>query len=81
MILDFLIYFREKQAQREKMIAYLGSLLKEQEADEDTRIAKALAKREAKLAQEEREKYEKALKMNAEIHKHRIETVKNEFIN
>ena len=57
------------------MIAYLGTLLKQQEADEDTRIAKALEKREAKLIQEEREKYEKSLKMNAEIHKHRIQTV------
>jgi hypothetical protein len=75
MIYCFIYFPREKQAQREKMIAYLGSLLKQQEADEDTRIAKALEKRELKLAQEEREKYEKALKMNAEIHKHRIETV------
>ena len=61
------------------MIAYLGSLLKQQEADEDTRIAKALEKRELKLAQEEREKYEKALQMNGEIHKHRIETVISKF--
>jgi hypothetical protein len=72
---DCLFVFREKQAHKEKMIAYLGTLLKQQEADEDSRIAKALSKREAKLAQEEREKMIKALKMNAEISKHRIETV------
>lgn len=57
------------------MIAYLGSLLKQQEADEDTRIAKAVAKREAKIAQEEREKMEKAYKMQVSIAKHREDTV------
>jgi hypothetical protein len=67
--------WKEKQDNREKMIAHLGNLLKTQEEDEDSRIAKAIEKREMKLALEEREKLEKLKEMQDSIAKHRLETI------
>lgn len=67
--------WKEKQDHREKMIAHLGNLLKTQEEDEDSRIAKAIEKREMKLAQEEREKLEQLKEMQDSIAKHRLETI------
>lgn len=72
--------WREKQEQREKMIAHLGSLLKTQEADEDFRIAKAVQEREKKLAEEEREKMEKLKQMQDSITKYRKDTIENKKI-
>ena len=66
---------REKEENREKMMSYLGSLLTQQVADEDFRIAKAVAKNEAKLAQEEYEKYMRATKELKEINDYRLQTV------
>jgi hypothetical protein len=66
---------RDKQENTEKMLAYLGSLLKEQVADEDFRIAKAVAQNEAKLAQQE---YYNELKYKNEINEinhYRLQTV------
>ena len=57
------------------MMSYLGTLLKQQVADEDFRIAKAVAKNEAKLAQEEYEKYMRAQKELKEINDYRLHTV------
>ncbi|CAF0783083.1 unnamed protein product [Brachionus calyciflorus] len=67
---------REKEDRREKIMANLGSMLKTQVEDEEFRIAKAVAKNEAKLAQEELFKEMKFRKELAEIHQHRIETIK-----
>jgi hypothetical protein len=66
---------RDKQEKTEKMLAYLGSLLKQQVADEDFRIAKAVAQNEAKLAQEEYYKELKYRKEINEIEQYRLETV------
>lgn len=57
------------------MQAYLGTLLKQQVEDEDFRIAKEVAKNEAKLLKEEQFKDAKFRREMAEIHKHRIDTV------
>ena len=57
------------------MLAYLGSLLKEQSADEDLRIAKTVSKQEAKLLQEEYFKEMKYRKDLMEIKQHREEMV------
>lgn len=56
-------------------MANLGAMLKTQVEDEEFRIAKAVAKNEAKLAQEELFKEMKYRKELGEIHKHRIDTV------
>jgi hypothetical protein len=66
---------REKQEKAEKMLAYLGSLLKTQVADEDFRIAKAVSQNEAKLAQEEYFKEMKFRNDCNEINQYRIDTV------
>lgn len=66
---------RDKQEKTEKMLAYLGSLLKEQVADEDFRIAKAVAQNEAKLAHEEYYKELKYRKEISEIDQYRLEIV------
>lgn len=58
------------------MMSYLGTLLKQQVADEDFRIAKAVAKNEAKMAQEEYEKFMRAQKELKEINDYRLETMK-----
>ena len=58
------------------MMSYLGSLLKQQVADEDFRIAKAVAKNEAKMAQEQYEKFMRAQKELKEINDYRLETIK-----
>lgn len=70
------MFFREKEENKEKMMSYLGSLLKQQVADEDFRIAKAVAKNEAKMAQEEYEKFMRAQKELKEINDYRLETIK-----
>jgi hypothetical protein len=57
------------------MIGYLGSLQKRAEADYDTQIFRARAEKEAKDARESQEKYEKQLKMQEAVAKHRYETV------
>ena len=69
--------FREKEDNREKMLSYIGSLMKEEVADEEFRIAKAVARQEARLAAEEQFKEDKFRREIGEIHKHRIDTVKN----
>ena len=51
--------------------------MKEEVADEEFRIAKAVARQEAKLAAEEQFKEDKFRREIGEIHKHRIDTVKN----
>lgn len=56
-------------------MANLGTMLKTQVEDEEFRIAKTVAKNEAKLAQEELFKEMKLRKELAEIHKHRLDTV------
>jgi hypothetical protein len=66
---------QKKEEHRERMMAYLGSLLKQQVEDEDFRIAKAVQKQEAKRAQEEHDKELKFKKDLEEIHKHRVDTV------
>lgn len=70
---------REKEDRREKIMANLGSLLKTQVEDEEFRIAKAIAKNEAKLAQEQMFKEMKFRKELAEIHQHRMDTVIKNF--
>lgn len=67
---------KEKQEKNEKMMAYLGSLLKTQVADEDFRIAKAVSQNEAKLAQEEYFKEMKSRKEQNETNQYRLETIK-----
>ena len=57
------------------MISYLGSLMKEQATDEEFRIAKAAAKREAKLFQEELFKNLKQQKDIQSMNEFRKETV------
>lgn len=57
------------------MLAYLGSLLKQQAEDEDFRIAKEVAKREARVQEEEQLKEKKFRQAMAEINQHRLETV------
>ncbi|CAF1561345.1 unnamed protein product [Didymodactylos carnosus] len=69
---------KEKQEARDHMIGYLGSLQKRQEADDDTRIARAQAQREAKELKEEQEKLEKQQKMQDSITKHRYESMKRQ---
>jgi hypothetical protein len=66
---------RQKEDHRERMMSYLGSLLKQQVEDEDFRIAKAVEKQENKRAKEEREKELKFKREIDEIAKHRIDTV------
>jgi hypothetical protein len=56
-------------------MSYLGSLFKQQVADEDFRIAKAVQKSEAKLAQEEYFKEMKNRRERAEINQYRLDTV------
>lgn len=58
------------------MLSYLGGLLKDQVQDEDFRIAKQVAKQEAKLAQEEFFKEMKYKKEIGEINQYRYETVR-----
>jgi hypothetical protein len=57
------------------MISYLGSLLKEKATDEEFRIAKAAAKREAQLFQEELFKNLKQQKDIQSMNEFRKETV------
>lgn len=57
------------------MVSYLGSLLKEQVQDEEFRIAKAAAKVEAKLFQEELMKNLKQQKDIDAMNAYRKETV------
>lgn len=62
------------------MMASLGSLLNQKVDDEDFRIGKAVAKNEAKLAQEEKFKEMKFRREMAEIYQHRMETVNKVFL-
>jgi hypothetical protein len=57
------------------MMAYLGAMLKQQVEDEDFRIAKEVAKNEARVLREEQLKDMKFKQDMDEINKHRIETV------
>lgn len=57
------------------MLAYLGSLLKQQAEDEDFRIAKEVAKNEAKLLEQEQVKEKKLKEAIEQINKHRLDTV------
>lgn len=66
---------RKKEDHRERMLAYLGSLLKQQVEDEDFRIAKEVAKNEARTLEEERLKEQKFKEAMDSINKHRIDTV------
>jgi hypothetical protein len=50
--------------------------MKEEVADEEFRIAKAVARQEAKLAAEEQFKEDKFRREIGEIHNHRIDTVR-----
>lgn len=68
-------YLRIKEERQEKIMANLGAMLKTQVEDEEFRIAKTVAKNQAKLAQEEFFKEMKLRKELAEIHQHRLETV------
>ena len=67
---------REKEEQKEKMISYLGTMLKEKDTDEDFRIAKAMAKTEAKQYKEEIFKNLKYEKDMHEINLYRKEAIK-----
>ena len=67
---------REKLAKRERMMAYIGSMMKQQVSDEDFRIAKALAKLQAKQLQEEHYKEQKVRQELTDIHRHRQQTIK-----
>lgn len=68
--------WRQKQDERDKIISYLGALLKQQEDDQDFRIAKAVEKREMKLAQEEMDKMKNLREMQISIEKYRREAIK-----
>ena len=67
---------RQKEENRERILSYLGSLLKQQVEDEEFRIAKAVEKQDAKRAQEERDKELKFTKEMEEINQHRVNTVR-----
>lgn len=71
----FKFKYRKKEEHREKMMAYLGAMLKQQVEDEDFRIAKEVAKNEARVLREEQLKDMKFKQDMDEINKHRIETV------
>jgi hypothetical protein len=66
---------REKDEQKERMLAKIGMQLKEKDTDEDFRIAKALAKREAKEYNEEIVKNLKYERDQHEINLYRKETI------
>ena len=70
-----MIFQSEKTEKEEHMISYLGSLMQEQVADEEFRIAKAAAKKEAKLFQEELFKNLKKQKDIEAMNEFRKETV------
>jgi thiamine biosynthesis lipoprotein ApbE len=69
-------FIREKEEHRQRMISYLGSLLKQQTTDEEFRIAKAIELNEAKRAKEEFEKMTKQQKEVNEINEYRLNTVR-----
>lgn len=71
--------FRELQRHREAIIEKLAALKQEQTDNEDERIAKAVAEREARQIREQREKEEKHKAMLNSITAHREITV-NTFI-
>lgn len=66
---------KEKDERTERMIAKIGMQLKEKDNDEDFRIAKAQAKREAKQYNEEIIKNLKYERDMHQIHMHRKETM------
>lgn len=73
------VCFRELQRHREAIIEKLAAQKREQINNEDERIAKAVAKREARQIREQREKEAKHAAMLNSITAHREITV-NTFI-
>ena len=69
--------FREVQDHKDRMTKLLAEQLKQKVDDEDERIAKATAEKEAKLAKEVAEKKEKLDKSLAGIAAHRTQMVRN----
>lgn len=70
-----LAILKEKEEQKERMISKIGLQLKEKDNDEDFRIAKALARKEAKEYNEEIRKNLKYEQDMHQIHLHRKETM------
>lgn len=66
---------REKDEQKEKMIAKIGMSLRDKDTDEDFRIAKAVARKEAKDYNEELVKNLKYQRDMHQIHQYRKETI------
>lgn len=75
-----LAMMKEKDDKKERMIAKIGLQLKDKDTDEDFRIAKALAKREAKEYNEELVKNLKNEKEMHEIHLYRKETMQRKDV-
>lgn len=67
---------KEKEENREKMMALLGAMMKSEVAEEDFRIAKAKAKTEARVLAEEKFKEDKFNREMKEIREHRSEIMK-----
>lgn len=67
--------FQAFQSHQQAMVDHLASLIKEQVDDEDTRIAKAVAERDAKRLAEEEGAKQKRASMQNEILNHRLETM------
>ena len=67
--------FQAFQNHQQAMVDHLSTLIKEQVDDEDTRIAKAVAEREAKRQVEEEKERKKRGTVQKEILKHRMVTM------
>lgn len=70
-----LAIYKEKEDQKERMISKIGLQLKDKDNDEDFRIAKALARKEAKEYNEEVRKNLKYEQDMHQIHLYRKETM------
>ena len=67
--------FQAFQNHQQAMVDHLSTLVKAQVDDEDTRIAKAVAEREAKRQAEEEKESQKRKTVQQDILKHRMETM------
>ena len=67
--------FQSFQNHQQAMVDHLGKMIKEQVDDDDERIAKAVAERDAKRASDEEKEKKKRLGMQKEILQHRTKTM------
>lgn len=67
--------FQSFQDHQQAMVNHLSTLIKEQVDDEDSRIAQAVAERDAKRETEEVAAKQKRVNMQKDINKHRMETM------